>query len=146
MVCSRGALVEVAAVLPTTGRFVVARLDGTRMADADHVFSEFSDALLFPGYFGWNWNALSDCLRDLNWLPADGYLIVIENAPRLLSSDAEDQHTLFRVLSRAVHHWASPLGQPDGKAVPLKVVLLCDRDEEAALLLQEIASAVHNTR
>jgi RNAse (barnase) inhibitor barstar len=145
-VCLRSALVELAAVLPATGRFVVARLDGTRMTDADHAFYEFSDALLFPGYFGWNWDALSDCLRDLNWLPADGYLIVVENAPRLLSSSAEDQHTLFRILSRAVDHWASPRGGPDGKSVPFKVLLLCDRDEEAALLRQEIAYAVHNRR
>src|SRR3954447_4135303 len=124
-VCLRSALVELAAVLPATGRFVVARLDGTRMTDADHAFYEFSDVLLFPGYFGWNWNALSDCLRDLSWLHADGYLIVIENAPRLLSSTAEDRHTLFRILSQAVHHWASALGQPDGNGVPLKVLLLC---------------------
>ncbi|WP_285793652.1 barstar family protein [Micromonospora sp. NBRC 107095] len=144
--CSRSALVELAAVLPATGRFVVARLDGTRMTDADHAFYEFSDALLFPGYFGWNWDALSDCLRDLNWLPADGYLIVVDNAPRLLSSSADDQHTLFRILSRAVHHWARPLGQPDGKGVPFKVLLLCDRDEEATLLRQEIACAVHSMR
>ena len=141
-VCSRSSLVELAAVLPATGRFIVARLDGTRMTDADHAFYEFSDALLFPGYFGWNWDALSDCLRDLHWLPADGYLIVVENAPRLLSTSADDQHTLFRILSRAVHHWASPLG----KSVPFKVLLLCDRDEEAALLRQEIACAVHNMR
>jgi RNAse (barnase) inhibitor barstar len=62
--------VDVAAVLPQTGRFVVARLDGGRMPDVDCVFYELSDALLFPGYFGWNWDALSDCLRDLMWLPA----------------------------------------------------------------------------
>ncbi|MEU7934301.1 barstar family protein [Micromonospora echinofusca] len=142
VVCSRGALVELAAALPATGRFVVARLDGTRMTDADHALYEFSDALLLPGYFGWNWDALSDCLRDLNWLPADGYLIVVENAPQLLSSSAEDRHTLFRILYQAVRHWASPLGQPDGKVVPFKVLLLCDRDEEAALMRQEIAHSI----
>ncbi|WP_225855244.1 barstar family protein [Micromonospora noduli] len=140
MVCSRSALVELAAVLPAAGRFVVARLDGTRMTDADHAFYEFSDALLFPGYFGWNWDALSDCLRDLHWLPADGYLIVVENAPRMLSSSAEDRRTLFRILSQAAHHWASPFGQPE-----FAVLLLCDRDDEAALLRQEIARADDGT-
>ncbi|MEU7976753.1 barstar family protein [Micromonospora sp. NPDC049089] len=135
-VCSRSALVELAAVLPAAGRFVVARLDGARMTDADHTFYEFSDALIFPGYFGWNWAALSDCLRDLNWMPADGYLIVVENAPRVLSSSAEDRHTLLCILSQAVHHWARPFGQP-----AFKVLLLCDRDDEAALLRQEIARA-----
>ncbi|WP_233257717.1 barstar family protein [Micromonospora sp. S4605] len=77
------------------------------MTDAGHVFYEFSDALLFPGYFGWNWDALSDCLRDLSWLPADGYLIVIENAPRLLSSSVEDQHTLPDPVGGR-----TPLGEP----------------------------------
>jgi hypothetical protein len=82
---------------------------------------------------------LSDCLRDLSWLPADGYLIVVEHAPQLLSSSAEDQRTLFRILSGAVHHWASSLDRP---GVPFKVLLLCDRDEQAALLRQKIDSAV----
>jgi Barstar (barnase inhibitor) len=72
------------------------------MTDADHAFYEFSDVLHLPGYFGWNWDALS--------------------------------------------RWASPLGRPDGKGVPFKVLLLCDRGEEAALLRQEISCAVHNMR
>ncbi|MFF5198660.1 barstar family protein [Micromonospora parva] len=140
VVCSRTALVELAAVLPETGRFVVARIDGTRMADADLAFYEFSDALLFPGYFGWNWDALSDCLRDLNWLPADGYLIVVDNVSRMLSSSADDRNTLFRVLSQAVRHWAFPVGRPE-----FTVLLLCDSDDEAALLRQEIAHALRQS-
>ncbi|MER7334065.1 barstar family protein [Micromonospora sp. NPDC000119] len=139
-VCSRSALVQVGAILPNTGRTVVARFDGARMTDADHVFYEFSDALLFPGYFGWNWDALSDCLRDLNWLPAEGYLIVVERAPLLTSDSPDERQTLFRVLSRAVRTWADPLGRPDGKGVPFKVLLLCDRDEEVEELAREIAS------
>jgi len=142
MVCSRGSLVELAAVLPVSGRFVVARLDGTRMADADQVSYDFSDALLFPSYFGWNWNALSDCLRDLHWLPADGYLVIVDNAPQLLTDSSQDRHTLFRILAQAVHHWASPLGQRKGKVTPFKVLLLCERDEEAVHLRQDIIRAL----
>ncbi|GAB3835361.1 hypothetical protein ACFPIJ_51045 [Dactylosporangium cerinum] len=52
----------------------------------------------------------------------------------------------FRIPSRAVRHWASPLRRPDGKGIPFKVLLLCDRDEQAVLLRQEIASAVHKMR
>lgn len=146
VVGSRGSLVELAAVLPTSGRFVVARLDGTRMAEADQVFYDFSDALLFPSYFGWNWDALSDCLRDLHWLPADGYLVIVDNAARLLRDSTQDQHTLFRILAHAVHHWASPLGQPEGKAIPFKVLLLCDRDQEAVHLRLNLTRALHNGR
>ncbi|TDC84015.1 hypothetical protein E1193_07015 [Micromonospora sp. KC606] len=113
---------------------------------AAEVFYDFSDALLFPSYFGWNWAALSDCLTDLHWLPADGYLVIVENAPRLLPDSTHDQHTLFRILARAVHHWASPLDQPEGKIVPFKVLLLCNREEEAVHLRQDITRAVHNAR
>lgn len=38
--------------------------------------------------------------------------------------------------AQAVHHWASPFGQPE-----FTVLLLCDRDDEATLLREEIARA-----
>ncbi|AEB44545.1 hypothetical protein VAB18032_17205 [Micromonospora maris AB-18-032] len=116
------------------------------MTDADQVLYDFSDALCFPRYFGWNWDALSDCLEDLHWLPADGYLLIVDNAPRLLADSTQDRHTLFRILARAGHHWASPLGRPEGKVVPFTTLLLCDRDEETVRLRQDIARALHNGR
>lgn len=115
------------------------------MTDSDHAFYEFSDALLFPGYFGWNWNALSDCLHDLNWLPADGYLIVIDDAFLMLSDNAQDQQTLLQVLHRTVRSWSSRLGQPGGKTIPFNVVLMCDDDRQANQVRRLVAAAVHQT-
>ncbi|MFK0106416.1 barstar family protein [Streptomyces sp. NPDC091217] len=37
----------------------------------DDVFQKFWDAFRLPDYFGWNWPALRDCLRDLGWLSSD---------------------------------------------------------------------------
>ena len=28
----------------------------------------YSGQLRFPAYFGWNWDAFEECLRDLSWL------------------------------------------------------------------------------
>jgi hypothetical protein len=37
-------------------------------------------ALAFPEWFGRNWDALEDCLTDLSWSPAAGYVLIFENA------------------------------------------------------------------
>ncbi|THA81764.1 hypothetical protein E6U81_23225 [Streptomyces sp. A0592] len=50
------------------------------MADTDAVFRSFYDGLRLPDHFGWNWNALSDCLRDLHWLPADHRVLIVDAA------------------------------------------------------------------
>lgn len=136
--CRAGDSVEVGSVLPAPGRMVVARLDGARMPDVDHVFHEFSDALLFPGWFGWNWPALSDCLRDLDWWPAEQYLVVVEHAALLLAGSAPDRLRLFRVLHDVVRHWGS---SPGREPVAFRIVLMCDEDAHVARLRREVAEA-----
>ncbi|MFE5493209.1 barstar family protein [Streptomyces virginiae] len=58
----------------------MARLDGREMPDTDAVFRRFYDGLELPDQFGWNWNALYDCLRDLRRLTADHHVLIVEAA------------------------------------------------------------------
>jgi RNAse (barnase) inhibitor barstar len=118
--------IAVTGAVPPQGVVAVARIDGAAARDADDLFGQFSDALRFPAYFGWNWDALSDCLRDLNWLPADRYLVVIEEPAKLLSGDAEGRRILFGILGQASREWASPLGKPGNAGIPFQTVLLAD--------------------
>lgn len=34
----------------------------------EKVLGVLAKGLRFPSYFGWNWDALDECLRDLSWL------------------------------------------------------------------------------
>jgi hypothetical protein len=34
-------------------------------------------SLRFPNYFGWNWDALEECLRDLSWLDGIKRVVII---------------------------------------------------------------------
>ncbi|WP_299538389.1 barstar family protein [uncultured Streptomyces sp.] len=52
-------------LLPSSGSVYVARLNGEDMPDESSAFEKFWETLKFPDYFGWNWHALYDCLRDL---------------------------------------------------------------------------------
>ncbi|KKS44326.1 MAG: hypothetical protein A2986_00860 [Candidatus Jacksonbacteria bacterium RIFCSPLOWO2_01_FULL_44_13] len=36
--------------------------------DKEDLFQVYSEKLLLPGYFGKNWDALDECIGDLNWL------------------------------------------------------------------------------
>jgi hypothetical protein len=58
--------------------FAVAVLDGNKAATRPGFFQELARALRFPDYFGCNWDAVYDCLTDLNWLPAAGYVLVLD--------------------------------------------------------------------
>jgi hypothetical protein len=125
VIAKQGAL-PVDLLLPMTGRTYVARLNGREMHDTDAVFQQFYDGLNLPDYFGWNWNALSDCLRDLKWLPADHYVLIVEAAEEALSGDSSEQQLLFNTLLRAGQRW-SYTQRPEGIQLGrLVIVMSCD--------------------
>src|SRR5687768_12541042 len=68
----------------------------------DQLMRLLEDELRFPDYFGRNWDALSDCLRDLSWLPPGRVDLVHEALPAL--SEGELQ-TYLEVLTTAAADW-----------------------------------------
>jgi RNAse (barnase) inhibitor barstar len=50
------------------------------VATKEALLSNISTAMSFPSYFGANWDALNDCLRDLSWLKPKGVLLVLEES------------------------------------------------------------------
>ena len=61
--------------------------------------------LRFPDYFGYNWDALWDCLRDFHWMTERRVVIVHEELPTLLEHDLV---IYLELLNDAVADW-----QPD---------------------------------
>ncbi|MBI1346739.1 hypothetical protein GC163_10675 [bacterium] len=51
----------------------------SRIRQKRELFAAYQRQLLFPDYFGGNWDALNDCLHDLSWLPADTEIVVIHD-------------------------------------------------------------------
>jgi len=72
----------------------------------DELFRTFNDAFRFP-YFGFNWDALLDCLRDLDWINQDEIILYHEKIPNL---DEKDLGIYLEILCYAVSDWR---GYPD---------------------------------
>lgn len=58
--------------------------DSASITNDAGLFRELEVKLAFP-YFGHNWDALNDCLRDMAWLPAKAYVLRFHRAERLWS-------------------------------------------------------------
>ena len=75
--------------------------------DKNGLLARTAEALNFPDWFGNNWDAWFDCLVDLAWLPADGYVLVFEDADELRASSPEAFDTAVSILEDAAQVWTS---------------------------------------
>ena len=91
--------------------FAVAVLDGAEAGSRAGFFKELADVLRFPDYFGRNWDAVYDCLTDLNWLPAAGYVLVLDGFDRLATNEPGQWEIGLKVLREACAFWR-PLSRP----------------------------------
>lgn len=72
------------------------------------MFQGLARALRFPDYFGHNWDAVYDCLTDLTWLPADGYVLVLDGIDRFATNEPKQWDIGLKVLWEACAFWQSP--------------------------------------
>lgn len=116
---------------------VVRFIRGKKLRTEQGLFDELSAALQFPYYFGENWDALTECINDLEWLPAKAYLLVITDALLVLTEEpASELATFARVLKRTCTEWRTGRiqGQPwDTPPTPFSVLLHCLPGQEEEL-------------
>jgi Barstar (barnase inhibitor) len=64
--------------------------------------------LRFPSYFGFNWDALDDCLRDFRWLSCAGVTLLHTELPRLTPEGGTREY--IATLADAVRAWNARQG------------------------------------
>lgn len=82
----------------------LARIELAGASDKEKLIASVAAALRFPAWFGGNWDALEDCLCDLSWLPAAGYVLLFEGAAAVPSAE---RGTLLEILASAAASWAA---------------------------------------
>jgi|SRR6266850_1056473 len=76
--------------------------------DKAGLLSQYERAGKFPSYFGRNWDALSDLLRDLSWIAEERVVIVHKDVP--LMDNEGDLLKYLCLLQDAVNSWKSSDG------------------------------------
>ena len=74
------------------------QIENTKKED---LLNEYYTKLKFP-YFGFNWDALIDCLGDLEWIEQKDVFIYHKKLPELNQKDME---TYLDILRCSVAHW-----------------------------------------
>ena len=85
----------------------VVEVSGRRARDKSAFLAAAARALRFPEYFGENWDAFEECIRDLEWAPARAYVMVVTGAEQLLGEAAADRQTFMAIVESAAAHWAT---------------------------------------
>jgi hypothetical protein len=80
-------------------------LDGDRIVDSPSLFQEFATVMQFPEYFGHNWDALKDCLTELDGHEVDRYIMTIDRLDRFITSDPSQWTNFLDVCKSVVEYW-----------------------------------------
>lgn len=85
--------------------FAVFRIDLAGVLDKAALLKAIGDAMAFPDWFGHNWDALLDCLADLGWRPAEGYVIILEHCDGIHGLAEADFVQTLQVFETAANEW-----------------------------------------
>lgn len=80
-------------------------LNGAAISNKAEFLQAIATAMSFPDYFGQNWDALEDCLTDLDWLNGDRFVLLYEQPDRFAQADPSEWQVALDILRSAVDYW-----------------------------------------
>ncbi len=91
-------------------------LDGKAIRDKKTFLEHIARAMKFPDYFGKNWDALQDCLTDLQGIEPKGYILVYQSPTRFIKSSPGHWAVARDVFNSVIEFWG-------GQGIPFYVLL-----------------------
>jgi RNAse (barnase) inhibitor barstar len=81
------------------------RVNLAKAEDKGQMLAAIAEALGFPDWFGHNFDALADCLADMAWQPAEGYLVLLEHCDGIHGKAEEDFVSTLQIFEQAANDW-----------------------------------------
>lgn len=98
---------DVAALRAATirAKFAWFELETAGARDKPQFLAACAKSLEFPEWFGANWDALADCLRDFSWRGAPGYVVLWRGGAALAAAAPESFATALEIFRDAASYW-----------------------------------------
>jgi hypothetical protein len=104
----------------------VYRIDIGHVHDKRDFLARVAKAMRFPDWFGGNWDAFADCLKDLSWTAGAqpggrGWVLILEKSKHYCAGHRHDFEAAVGALADAADYWRGEgrplwtlIGGPDG--------------------------------
>jgi RNAse (barnase) inhibitor barstar len=83
----------------------VFRMDIGHAHDKKDFLTHLAKGMHFPASFGMNWDALNDCLTDLDWIKGKGYVLIFEKSKHFAAGHKHEFDEAVEVLKTAADYW-----------------------------------------
>ena len=80
-------------------------IEGRNITRKEQLLNHVATALHFPKDFGHNWDALEECLTDMEWADADGYVLFYDHVDGLIATHPDQFETFVEICRDAVASW-----------------------------------------
>lgn len=94
-------------------------INGNKITSKADFFQISAEIMNFPDYFGENWDAFNDCINDLSWLPANGYLLLYTQPDNFAQNAPQEWEIALDIFQEVVEYWA-------GTDTPMYILLQTD--------------------
>ena len=80
-------------------------LDGKNIEKKEQFLNHAATVMHFPDYFGNNWDSFEECLTDLEWVDAEGFLIYFDHTDGFAQHHESQLETVVELFQDAVDAW-----------------------------------------
>ncbi len=112
---------RVAAQAAASAGLLVAYVDIGHAHDKAHFAEHVAEALRFPGGHDTDWSAFVEGVRDLSWLQAKGWVVILEKSKHFCGGHRHEFEDAMKVMADAAAHWRAQgkpfwtlIGGPEG--------------------------------
>jgi hypothetical protein len=111
---------ELARAAAAAGLMVI-YVDIHHVHDKEDFLAEASHAMRFPEERGESWDAFAGGLKDLSWLQAKGWVLILEKSKHFCGGHRHEFKDAMAAMADAAEHWRGQgkpfwtfIGGPDG--------------------------------